>query len=353
MGPMPARTSKILRLVILIVIVVGGSATPAWAQAKTDIITLRNGDRITGEVVSVNRGRLELKTDDAGTIDIEWDKVAEVEAGRLFEVETSAGRRLLGSLSGTTVRTLIVSTQTEVVQLLMDDVTSIRPIGTSFWSKLEGSIDAGFSYTHSSGIAQATLSSSTLFRRPGSLFRLDGSATLTENRDGNDDDDRASLGFSYLRYRGPRWFVAATGRLENNKSLGLVLRSQVGGAIGPRLINTNRSQLEVAGGLVGNNEQGVDTEPTQNLEGLLAARTSFYSYDKPKTTIDASFQYYPSFSQWGRQRIQMDAAFRREFLKDLTISFSTYYTFDSKPPQTGAKRTDIGLVMSIGWTFGS
>jgi len=217
---------------------------------------------------------------------------------------------------------------------------------------MEGSIDAGFSYTHSSGIAQATLNASTLLRRPNALFRLDGSATLTDNRDGNDEDDRASMNFSYMRYRGPRWFVSMAGRLENNKSLGLLLRSQAAGAIGPRLINTNRSQLEVAGGVVVNNEQGVDTEPTQNVEGLLAARTSFYSYDKPKTTIDASLQYYPSFSQWGRQRIQMDAAFKREFLKDLTITLSTYYTFDSKPPQEGAKRTDIGIVTSVGWTFG-
>jgi hypothetical protein len=275
-----------------------------------------------------------------------------VEAGRLFEVETSAGRRLLGSLSGTTVRTLIVSTQTEVVQLLMDDVTRITPIGKSFWSKLEGSIDAGFSYTHSSGIAQATLNSSALFRKPSSEFRMDGSATLTDNRDGNDEDDRAAASFTYVRYRGPRWFISMAGRLENNKSLGLILRSQAGVFVGQRLLNTNRAQFDVGGGVVANNEQGVDTETTQNVEGSLGARTSFYSYDKPKTTIDASFLYYPSFSQWGRQRVQFDGALKHELFSDFSVSVSLYYTFDSKPPQEGAKRTDVGLVTSVGWSFG-
>jgi hypothetical protein len=349
MKPMLARSARTLMLIVLIVV---GTATSTWAQAKTDIVTLRNGDRITGDVESVNRGRLKLKTDDAGTIDIEWDKVVEVQAGRLFEVETSAGRRLLGSLSGTTVRTLIVSTQTEVVQLLMDDVTRITPIGASFWSKLEGSIDAGFSYTHSSGIAQATLNSAALFRKPSSEFRMDGSATLTENRDGSDDDDRASASFSYVRYRGPRWFLSMAGRLENNKSLGLVLRSQGGAFVGQRLLNTNRAQFDVGGGVVANNEQGVDTEATQNIEGSLGARTSFYSYDKPKTTIDASFLYYPSLSQWGRQRVQLDAALKHELFSDFSVSLSLYYTFDSKPPQEGARRTDVGIVTSVGWTFG-
>ena len=42
------------------------------------MVTLLNGDRLTGEILNLNRGRLELKTDDAGTINIEWDKIASV-----------------------------------------------------------------------------------------------------------------------------------------------------------------------------------------------------------------------------------------------------------------------------------
>ena len=44
------------------------------------------------------------------------------------------------------------------------------PIGASFWAKLDGSVDAGFTYTRSSGIAQTTLNSDTVFRRPAFRF---------------------------------------------------------------------------------------------------------------------------------------------------------------------------------------
>ena len=47
----------------------------AGAQPKTDVVRLANGDHITGEVKSLNRGQLEYKTDDAGTIYFEWDKI--------------------------------------------------------------------------------------------------------------------------------------------------------------------------------------------------------------------------------------------------------------------------------------
>ena len=47
-------------------------------QGRTDLVTLGNGDRITGEVVRLERGRLEFETDDAGTLYLEWDKLATV-----------------------------------------------------------------------------------------------------------------------------------------------------------------------------------------------------------------------------------------------------------------------------------
>ena len=44
-----------------------GAAGSALA-AKTDVVTLKNGDRITGEVKRLDRGRLRYSTDDMGTI---------------------------------------------------------------------------------------------------------------------------------------------------------------------------------------------------------------------------------------------------------------------------------------------
>jgi hypothetical protein len=325
-------------------------ATPASAQDKTDVVTLRNGDRITGDVTTLSRGRLKLKTDDVGTIDIEWDNIRTVQAKRLFEVTTSDGRLRLGSLGGTTPGTLVVTNMLDVVTLQMIEVTNLSPIGSSFWTKLEGAISAGFSFTHSSGIAQTTFNSDTQYRRPSFLVRLTGSATVTE-QEGQENDDRAAISMSYIRYRG-KWFTSMAGRLENNQSLGLVLRSQVGGIIGRRPFMTNRAEFAYGAGLVGNNEQAVDASATQNIEAVIGLQGSYYTYDDAKTSFDGSFQYYPSLNQWGRQRIQIDTALTRDLPKDMTVSFSLYYSFDSKPPQAGADRTDVGLVTSLGWTFG-
>jgi hypothetical protein len=233
----------------------------------------------------------------------------------------------------------------------MAEITAITPVGRSFWKQLDGSIDAGFSYTRSSGVAQMNFNSDTLYRRPGFQGQLTASVTLTRNDDGSGRDDRGSLELSYLRYRWQRAFVAAIGRFETNESLGLELRSQIAGVIGPRLIYNNRAQLSVGAGVALNEERGVDVEPTRNVEALLVFQGSYFTYDRPKTNLDVGLQCYPSLSNAGRQRIQLDAGVKRELWKDFFAALTLYNTYDSRPPNPAANTNDVGVMVSLGWTY--
>lgn len=124
-----------------------------------------------------------------------------------------------------------------------------------------------------------------------------------------------------------------------------------GGGVGPRLVNSNRAQLNVGAGLAVNNERGVDVESTQNVEALFVFRTSYYTYDRPKTDLDLSLQYFPSLSNPGRQRVQLDTSVRRELFKDFFIAINVFDTFDSEPPNPEAQRNDVSVVTSIGWSY--
>ena len=69
---------------------------------------------------------------------------------------------------------LVVVTPITPVSLSMSEVTLINSIGRSFWKKLDGSIDVGFSYTKSSEIAQLNVNSNTVYRSPSFEARLSG-----------------------------------------------------------------------------------------------------------------------------------------------------------------------------------
>jgi hypothetical protein len=73
--------------VALLVLCACLAAGTAVAAPKVDVVVLQNGTRVVGEIRTMSRGKLELKTDDMGTLEIEWGNVSEVTAPEYFEVE--------------------------------------------------------------------------------------------------------------------------------------------------------------------------------------------------------------------------------------------------------------------------
>ena len=89
----------------------------------------------------------------------------------------------------------------------------------------------------------------------------------------------------------------------------------------------------------------------QNLDGLLSVRQSYFTYDYPKTDISTSLDVYPGLSQWGRVRLQFDGKIKREIVHDFSVGFTIYDSYDSDPPTADARKNDVGLSLTIGWTF--
>lgn len=73
------------------------STFPLYAQ-RIDVVTMRNGDQVTGEIRKMVRGILYYKTDDMGTLNIEWIKVDFIQSLDRFDVETRWGQHFIGSL---------------------------------------------------------------------------------------------------------------------------------------------------------------------------------------------------------------------------------------------------------------
>ena len=96
----PSMLFARIRLVLLVAAIFVRGILPADVAVaqKTDVVVLINGDRITGEIKSLSRGQLDYKTDDAGRLKIEWDKILRVTSNRYYEVEMSSGVRYFGTL---------------------------------------------------------------------------------------------------------------------------------------------------------------------------------------------------------------------------------------------------------------
>jgi hypothetical protein len=345
----PAQPRRAHRTALLSLAILGLLAGPAWAQ-KTDMVTLVNGDTLTCEIKLLDRGRLQVSTDHLGTVNIEWDKVASVTANREFRVETSGGLRLLGRLATSEPQHLDVVQETGPISVDQLDVVYIVPIARSFWRQLDGALDLGLSYTQSSGIAQLNFSTSATYRRPNLQLVASASSYLTAE-EGGDNTSRHAIDLGGSRSFGQRWLWLLQGGFMRNQELGYDLRSTVSAGVGHYLARSNRAILAVGGGLSTSREIPIDGETTQQLDALLSVRQSYFTYDTPKTDIAMTANIYPGLSEWGRVRIEFEGRLKREIVRDFTIGFSIYDSYDNRPPTEDARKNDVGLSLTVGWTF--
>lgn len=326
-------------------------ANPAAGAPKTDVVVLANGDRITGEVRELARGSLSFKTDDIGTLAIEWDNVRSVAAAATFDVDALDGSRYVGSLEpGAIPGELRIASPAGATTLAFRDVVGIRRLGATFWRRLDGSIDAGTSYTSATELFTLDLAASLSTERPGWELSADASSTITTQPE-VDDTRRSNVSVTYARRFPKRWLALVQGQLEQNRELGFDLRSSVTAGGGRYLVQTQRDRLVVGLGFSGNREKPVDGEQTTNLEATALVAYDRFSYDFPKIDIALALSGFTSLSDGGRNRIELEARFKRELVRDFYVTLRGYESYDSRPATEGAPTDDYGVTFALGWSF--
>lgn len=136
-----------------------GPALAATAQ-MTDRVITRNGDQLTGEVKSVASGRLEFKTD------------------------------------------------ATAISVALGEIAQIERIRGSFWSRLKGSVDLGFTLNKANNRTDLTFKLTGSYRTRQGAWHLSYD-TLYRRQDNTDDLDRQDLTGNYQRFLGGNWILTA------------------------------------------------------------------------------------------------------------------------------------------------
>ncbi len=333
-------------------VLIAALALPRLGYAqRTDVVTLSNDDHITGDIKELQRGRLRLKTDHAGTIQIEWDEVVGLVSKDTFEVEVESGETYYGSLDvGPEKATLSVIAAAEAWLLVMEDVVLITPICATFLAQLDGSFDLGLTFASANNTTTFNTAFQASHRTEKFLRKLDFSSIFTA-QDEVDDIQRTVGTFEFSRFIGKKWNTVGIARVESNEELDLDLRASVTGAMRRTLIQTNHSLFSVQTGLVVNQETYTGESATENLEAMGSLAYEKFRYEDPETDFTISFALLPSITNFGRIRGELDGRLRRELISDFFIALSLWATHDSEPPLEDAVQTDYGFTTSIGYSF--
>lgn len=326
-------------------------ASTAHAE-KTDIVVLTTGDRLTGEIKSLNRGKLTYSTDTMETVYIKWDDIVSLHSGFIFEVETTDGALLYGSLApGTEQGTIAIVFGDQATDIKNHEIVRINRIKKRFWGRVDLKINAGLSFTRGSQVTQFTFGGDFTYRDRQFLVSANGTSIVTTQEE-QPTSQNHDLNAGYTRFLQNHYFWGAGGSLEQNTEMGVKLRIVAGGTYGKFGIKTNNTLFAYAGGLVINEEWSFgESDPTSDLEGRIDVDYQYFFYNTPKKDISTKLSIFPSLTSWGRVRTNFDTKFNVELIEDLFWEMHFYYSYDNEPVTEEASNKDYGILTSIAWSL--
>ena len=162
---------------------------------KTDIIRLKNGDVVTGEIKSLSFGVLKYKTDGMSTLDVKWDHVTQIKSKFKFEVTLDKGGVYLAYMDTTSNLNeinLIINSKVSFT-VTTTEVVNILKIDDTFWGKFSGGFSFGLDYSRGSNILNYDLSGDLRYL----VYRFDATLKISSNLTNEQNTDNKNFHVKY------------------------------------------------------------------------------------------------------------------------------------------------------------
>jgi putative salt-induced outer membrane protein YdiY len=332
-------------------------ASPLYGKRNDDVVTMKNGDKFTGEIKGLQYGELIFQSDYMkDSVYLDWKRVESLQSKDTFIVSLTNGTRVTGLIrkektspeGGKDFRIVEEGTAVEVT---ISDVIEIGQREASFWNQLTGSISYGFGFASGNKETNSTLGADIAFRTTKNSVQFATSSQFGSQTNAK-NTNRFTFDSQYARLLTEKWLAGGLFSLLKSNQQDLTLRSTYGGVFGRKLVQTDRTALTVIGGAAYSHESyepQPGAEPIHNnAESLAGVRFSTFRF---KTlNLRSHALVFPSLSDPGRLRVSSQSGLRIELMRNFNWNFDLYENYDTRPP-VSAPKNDLGITTSIGWTF--
>ncbi len=334
-----------------------------WA----DQIVLKNGDRLTGSIVKSDKKTLTLKTEFAGTVEIQWDAITDVKSDGTVFVTLTDGQTVAGVIATSNGTMTVQTKDTGTVSTDRVKVTGIRnaaeqqayetqierfrnPRLVDLWA---GFVDLGFSQVTGNTIV-STLTSSANANRTTNRDKI--AVTFTSIYSKNTVSGNSVLtanamrgGISYNVNVTPKAYAYGSSDLEFDEFQRLDLRFVPSAGFGFHAIKNPNTVLDLYGGGALNKEF-FSTGIRRSSGEAVIGNDLTHKIIGGRTQLREKLVFYPNLTEQGEYRINFDLSQATSLNKWLAwqLSFSNRYL--SNPVQ-GRKTNDLIITTGFRVTF--
>ena len=316
--------------------------------AQTDSLVMTNGDVLEGEIKSMNKGVLSIETPYSDKdFAIKWIEIKEVYSTTRFLVTLQDGRRFTALLKTNQEGKIAIEDQNGLIsETTLDEVVDLVGLKSAFWSRVDASIDLGFSFTKANNLRQGTSEIAAGYL--GDKWSADLFFNVFRSiQDSISPTRRTESGMNYKYYLPDDWYLMADVNFLANTEQALLARytSKIGA--GKFFIHSNHSYWGAGGGLSLNFESFTNETPSRSSAEAYAG-TEVNLFDTGDLSLLSTLYVYPSLTESGRIRSDFKTDVKYEFANDFYVKFNLTLNYDNRPAITG-NETDYVYGISIGW----
>ncbi len=319
----------------------------SFSLVVADEITLENGDRLTGTVVSVEQDSLIFETNYSDPIKIKKSKITGVLTDKQHKIHLQDGEILYGRISTGESGTMVVgaSEGREATVIQWDNVTAINPEPV----KWKGNVNVGAGMqTGNTERTNASIGAEATRRSEQDRFSLRFLFNYAEDADEVTARNTFGAG-KYDYFFTKKWYGYVGIELLNDKFKDLNLRTVVGPGVGYQIWEDPIKSLQVEGGLSYFSEDLIDGEDDQWLTARFAGNLR-YNY-KDLLAFTDYFVIYPSLDSFGEYQLRNEAALSTSLGSNWSLRLANILERDSEPP-VNVEKDDWQWILGLQYAFG-
>ena len=343
------------QIVVFLLLAVG-------SVAFADQVVLKNGDRLTGTITKSDDKTLIIKTEFAGDVTVQWPAVQELKSSQPLHVQLNSGQTVVGSVESadgslnviTPAQGTVTEPRDAVIALRSDSEQqayekSLHPGLMEGWA---GGATLGFALTGGNSQTKS-LSIAFLADRKTShddISLYTNSAYATNDAPGAVPSLTANsiqAGARYSRNLTPRLFAFGSGDFQTDALQGLNLRSILGGGLGWHAIKSDRTTLDLLGGVNYTKESYVGL--TNNFAALTLGEELTRKLGA-STVLSEKLYFFPDMSKTGQYLGTFNFGTVTKISKWLGWQNAFGDIYASNPP-AGKKQNDVLLTTGLNVTF--
>lgn len=335
-------------------LVVGAAVTVAGIAVSVvaDEVQFRNGDRISGQVISAVDGKLTIKSAVAGEITVDMKDVdtfttdepvaMELEDGSLLKQRVAAGEP--GTIQTEAADPLPAAT------IPLASIGRVNPAAVA-WT---GSVVANAAMTRgNSDTVTAALRADAVRRDEHDRITLGAGYLFSrqEDPDSGEKTTTADAWFGQAKYDyflTPNWYTYADIRVDRDEIANLNLRVAPSVGVGYQWVERADFTFNTEGGLAWVYEDYDTGESEDHMALRLGYKLTKALNDK--VSFFHTLTYLPSLEQFSDFNLLADAGVRA----DLTTSFFTELKLEwqhDSTPAAGNTANDLRFMGGVGWSF--